>query len=221
MSASLRQQAIRLAASLPKGSPERRALLASLQKSAHAGYELLDRILDPRKFEALYHEVEKQDPQAAELLYEVRQALASALKISDNEYNALGRVQQLVAAQGRWDIGLQRNNIFKAADLLGMKLPSFMFASTHTAAGVTPKVIAQIADMIDQNDHGGAVLTLAKALGETKIAKMMEHVIGIHHLMGSMPSELITFRNKLSEHLLAQAKKKLDADTYEKLYQAF
>lgn len=97
------------------------------QKVAHAGREILSRIVDERAFLKLYNEVEKQDEQSAKLLREVRAKLAEALKITDNEYNALGRVQQLVAAQGRWDIGLQRNNIFKAADLLGMKLPSAMF----------------------------------------------------------------------------------------------
>lgn len=101
--------------------------VASRFLEAHAGRELLNRVIDEREFVLLLREVEKQDEQAAELLREVRMALAEAMKISDNEYNALSRVQQLVVARGRWDIGLQRNNIFKAADLLGIKLPSWNF----------------------------------------------------------------------------------------------
>lgn len=100
---------------------------AKTLRTAHAGNEILSRMVDERRFVKLYDEVEKQDEQSADLLLKVRGALVNALKISDNEYNALNRVQQLVASQGRWDIGLQRNNIFKAANLLGIKLPSAMF----------------------------------------------------------------------------------------------
>jgi hypothetical protein len=40
----------------------------------------------------------------------------------------------LVKAGSKWKPDLQRNNIFKAANLLGIKLPSMMFASDRTAA---------------------------------------------------------------------------------------
>ena len=96
-----------------------------------------------------------------------------------------------------------------------------MFASDHTASGLTPQVIEQITGMTDENDHGGTMALLAKSIGDTKMAKVMEHIMGIHHLFGHMPSELITLRNKVLEHLLKQAKSKLDADTYHQLHMSF
>ena len=87
----------------------------------------MNRIFDEKAFFKLYREVTKQDKQSAELLREVWQKLSKTLDISDNEYNAMQRVTQLINSQGRWDIGLQRNNIFKAANLLGINLPSGSF----------------------------------------------------------------------------------------------
>ena len=57
---------------------------------------------------------------------EVFSKLAEALEISDNEQRAIQRLRGILDNPG-WDPALQRNNIFKAADLLGIKLPSGMF----------------------------------------------------------------------------------------------
>jgi hypothetical protein len=40
---------------------------------------------------------------------------------------ALNRVRQLVTKGQTWDAGMLRNNVFKAANALGMKLPSGSF----------------------------------------------------------------------------------------------
>ena len=101
--------------------------VASRFLNAGAGREIMNRIFDEKAFFKLYREVTKQDKQSAELLREVWQKLSKTLDISDNEYNAMQRVTQLINSQGRWDIGLQRNNIFKAANLLGINLPSGSF----------------------------------------------------------------------------------------------
>tara|TARA_Y100000310_G_scaffold23381_1_gene22354 strand:- start:1126 stop:2241 length:1116 start_codon:yes stop_codon:yes gene_type:complete len=127
---------LELASSMPKESSERRAILASLKKStkmASAGSEIVWRILDQRAFMKVWRELRKDDEQAADLLYEVLTTLQDKLDISDSESQALGRITQLVDAGSRWDPALQRNNIFKAANLLGIRLPSGMFASTKTA----------------------------------------------------------------------------------------
>jgi hypothetical protein len=67
------------------------------------------------------------DKQSAELLREVTHKLAASLALSDNEEMALNRLRGSLDSIGRWDADLQRNNIFKAANLLGIKLPSHMF----------------------------------------------------------------------------------------------
>jgi hypothetical protein len=67
----------------------------------------------------------------------------------------------LVKAGSGWKPALQRNNIFKAADLLGLKLPSGMFASTKTAK-------------VEYKQHGEMVrLTILQA-GQGKFLKADE-----------------------------------------------
>lgn len=69
------------------------------------------------------------DSQSAKLASDVYMELQKRLRLSDNEEHALKRLLGSVQRVGSWDAGTQRNNLFKAADLLGMKLPSHMFAS--------------------------------------------------------------------------------------------
>ena len=103
-------------------------------KTAGNGHEVLWWLLDQRDFFKMYRTVEKQDKQSAQLLKDITDKLADSLKIKDNEYNAISRLTQLVKGGQNWDISLQRNNIFKVADLMGIKLPSGMFASQKTAS---------------------------------------------------------------------------------------
>jgi len=97
------------------------------RKTAHAGSEILWRLLDQRDFFKLYKTVEKQDKQSAQLLKAITDKLSDSLKIKDNEYNAISRLTQMIKGGQNWDISLQRNNIFKAADLMGIRLPSGSF----------------------------------------------------------------------------------------------
>ena len=122
-----RKQLIRLAAKRPVGDPVRRVLLAELQKTASAGSEIVWRLLDQRAFMKVWRDLKKDDEQAADLLYEVLTTLQDKLDISNSESQALNRITQLLKAGSGWKPALQRNNIFKAADLLGINLPSGMF----------------------------------------------------------------------------------------------
>ena len=132
---SIRSKAIKLAYERPDLRPKLLPLIKAKEssKTAHAGSEILWRLLDQRDFFKLYRTVEKQDKQSAQLLQDITDKLSDSLKIKDNEYNAISRLTQLIKGGQNWDISLQRNNIFKAADLMGIKLPSGMFASQKTA----------------------------------------------------------------------------------------
>jgi len=131
------------------------------QKTASAGSEIVWRLLDQRAFMKVWRDLKKDDEQAADLLYEVLTTLQDKLDIADREYNALNRIAQLVKAGSGWKPALQRNNIFKAADLLGLKLPSGMFASTKTAK-------------VEYKQHGEMVrLTILQA-GQGKFLKAIE-----------------------------------------------
>ena len=79
-------------------------------------------------------EDELKDKQSADLARDVYMTLSKRLTLSDNEERALNR---LVASVQRndWDAATQRNNIFKAADLLRIHLPSYIFASDQSLSG--------------------------------------------------------------------------------------
>lgn len=108
-----RKALIRLASTMEKGSPERRAILAGLEKTS--GGDLLS-YLDPgfRKFN-----------------YEVAKVVAAKVKSSAHS-NELG---------AGVDPSLLRNNIFKAANSLGIKLPSGMFASDKGASNLADRYL--------------------------------------------------------------------------------
>ena len=67
------------------------------------------------------------EEQSQQLLADVMQALAKAMELTEGQMEALNRVVQVVANRDKWKPDLVRNNVFKAANALGMKLPSYMF----------------------------------------------------------------------------------------------
>ena len=90
-------------------------------------------VIDRRGFIKLQQEL-KADEQSKKLVNQIGRELAEALTLTENQDMALGRLMQSIEHAGRWEPDLQRNNIFKAANLLGISLPSGMFASQKTAA---------------------------------------------------------------------------------------
>jgi hypothetical protein len=121
---SLQSQILRIASELPVGDPVRRDLLAAVQREASDSF-LWDAV-DRRGFSKVYSDLRKTDEQSAKLLRQVVQQLAASLTLPDDERRALNRVMAVVSNPGM-DPSLQRNNIFKAANSLGIKLPSGMF----------------------------------------------------------------------------------------------
>ena len=99
--------------------------VASRQKTA--GFGLLDQVLDTRGILDAQRHLKGVDDQSAGLLVEVLYQLSDAMELKSSETAALKRMQW-VAKNKRGDYAMLRNNIFKAADSLGIKLPSGMFA---------------------------------------------------------------------------------------------
>ena len=92
------------------------------------GRDMLDKIVDRKASIELYQKIKKDDPQAAQLYREVLMYLADKLTPQDpGVESALNRVLGMLSHGQTWDAGLLRNNVFKAANSLGMKLPSSMF----------------------------------------------------------------------------------------------
>ena len=92
-------------------------------KSLTAG-SLLDSVLSDREVATLDRFV---DEQTYELAVEVFSKLRRDLELSDNQTEAINRLKQSVQRGSGMDEATHRNNIFKAAHALGIKLPSSMF----------------------------------------------------------------------------------------------
>jgi hypothetical protein len=101
---------------------------ASREKTADS-QDIIEMVLPIHDLVKLVDELEREkDEQSADLASRVYSRLAAKLRLSDNEGRALNRLRASTQRTD-WDAATHRNNIFKAADLLGMKLPSYFFAS--------------------------------------------------------------------------------------------
>ena len=95
--------------------------VASRKRQAKS-YAAIEALVDKRK---LYSLKKEMDVETWALTREVYEKLADAMALDNNEEQALNR---LLNSMGRTsDSETHRNNIFKAADLLGIRLPSSMF----------------------------------------------------------------------------------------------
>jgi hypothetical protein len=128
--ATLRSNLIRLASTLPKGDTTRREILSVLHghRRKEAGESLFRDVVDMRGLYKLHTEMDKAgDEQSANLLQDIMDYFRKRLDLTDNEDAALNRLKNGIHSVNSWDAALHRNNIFKIANLLGMKLPSSMF----------------------------------------------------------------------------------------------
>ena len=91
-------------------------------KSREASDSLIDLVLDQRKLGSLRRDM---DEQTYDLMVDVYDELSKALELTRGQKEALNRLQ--ASMKGNYASDMHRNNIFKAAHALGMKLPSMMF----------------------------------------------------------------------------------------------
>ena len=125
LTATDRKALIKLASLLPAGSGERKAILAGLEKtSSRMGVDILTSFVDPEKFKSTLRTL-NTDEQSRDLLQQVRGELMDRLTPDSSTERALNRLSNLVS--GNQDPANLRNQIFKVANELGMKLPSGMF----------------------------------------------------------------------------------------------
>jgi len=97
------------------------------------GIDILYQLLGKEAVIKIHRRMVKEDKQSADLFHAVLQKVAEQLDLDSGAEHALSRLQGLVTRGGSWDISLIRNNVFKAANALGIRLPSGMFASQKTA----------------------------------------------------------------------------------------
>ena len=83
------------------------------------------------------------------------------------------------------------------------------------------KTIKDISSLTNQNDHNGAVMTLAKMMGDKSSATEMEKIQKYHQLKGHMPQSLTKYRSSILNNLLTQAKMKYGNKVAKQLNNAF
>jgi hypothetical protein len=81
--------------------------------------------------------------------------------------------------------------------------------------------IKNIADLTDNNDHNGAVMALAKMMGDKSSTVEMEKIQKYHELKGHMPQSLTKYRSSILNNLLVQAKKKYGDKVAKQLHSSF
>jgi len=118
MNKNTRNRLLKVANSLSK---------ASGTKHIASGSDIFYKIVPKEYAIDLYDRLSKEDKQSAKLFLEVTYELQKQLTLSEGAEHALSRVIGIIANWQRWEPDLLRNNIFKAANSLGMKLPSSNF----------------------------------------------------------------------------------------------
>jgi len=96
--------------------------LVAVARELTARQSLIDAVLDQRKLAKLRKQM---DEQTYDLMVDVYDKLSDDLALTSGQQEAINRLQ--MSMEGRYQPDMHRNNIFKAAHALGMKLPSMMF----------------------------------------------------------------------------------------------
>lgn len=81
--------------------------------------------------------------------------------------------------------------------------------------------LRKIRQQTDINDHGGALLTLAKALGCESLALQIAAINQRQEVLGHLPSHLASEREELAKQLMLEARRYLSEASYQALYDAF
>lgn len=102
--------------------------LSFLQKRARG--EIIDSLVDENSLMDFLRYMETQKAGDIQRMAEdVYIKLQERLQLSDRENEALNRLLVSIKNYHQWDLALIRNNIFKAGDSLGIKLPHSIFAA--------------------------------------------------------------------------------------------
>lgn len=83
------------------------------------------------------------------------------------------------------------------------------------------KTLRQVRELTATNDHGGALLTTAKALGCDDLVVHLEAIQRQRLHLGHLPQNLYDERHGIYKNLLAVAQDKLGEADYQRLYAAF
>ena len=98
------------------------------------GVDIFRQSVDPRKWQGVNKALQNAgDDQSIKLLSDIMHHFIGKFDMKSGEEQAWNRLIGLVLKGASWDPSLIRNNVFKVANSLGMRLPSGMFASDKAA----------------------------------------------------------------------------------------
>jgi len=82
------------------------------------------------------------------------------------------------------------------------------------------KLVAQVEDLTDSNNHTGSLIAIAKGFKYTKFIKILDLIAKISDVENNMPEELNDYRNSISKQMYDFIKKDYGQDVYKKIYAA-
>lgn len=133
----LRNRLIKLAHENPKLRKDILPLLKSAGTDKVArSTSLIEGMLPEKSVADCSRKISKTDEQTSGVFLDVYYKLSEQFDPSDKQRYALNKMQFLVRNCDKMEPALIRNQVFKAADMLGMRLPHSIFASQKTAAGM-------------------------------------------------------------------------------------
>ncbi len=117
---------------------------------------------------SLYHKADANleksgDKQSAELLGKVIDHLVKSLALDSKEQSALAYIINGIKASDHPENGSARNMIFKAANALGMHLPSSMFASAGNDRNLRDQIVKLASEHPELREHLVPILKEAAA----------------------------------------------------------
>ena len=102
-----------------------------------------------------------------------------------------------------------------------MRLAGLVNFRPLTEAAAEDAVIKRIAKMTDNNDHTGALIELAKLLGNTRTVKILTAIETIHDTEQHLPSHIGEYRAEIRDRLMDDVRKRFGIITLKKIMDAF
>ena len=102
-----------------------------------------------------------------------------------------------------------------------MRLTGLVNFQPLTEAAAEDAAIKRIAKMTDNNNHTGALIELAKLLGNTRTVKILTAIETIQDVEQHLPTHVARYRQEISDRLMDDARKRFDKATFQKIQAAF
>ena len=102
-----------------------------------------------------------------------------------------------------------------------MRLTELVNFKPLREAAASDAAIKLIAKMTDNNNHTGALIELAKLLGNTRTVKILTAIETIHDTEQHLPTHIREYREEIRERLMDDVRKRFGIVTLTKIMDAF